>query len=264
MLLKYIFSLLLAFTLSAYDDFDFDGVEDSYDKCPNSSFSDLVDAQGCAISTLESAHKFDLISGISFSQNNQKTLTDTPTTYVTLQLEYFYKDISASITIGGYSDENTTATNDTILELYKHFYLTQEWSFSLGGAIILPTYDTGLANEATDYSTSAEILYSLDTFSLFLSTTYSFINDKDTPSIKYQNTTAIFSGIGYTLSTSTYLSLSYYQSQSIYKDTEDIKSTSLYMYYSINNIYFLTCNYSLGLTDSASENFLSLRFGINF
>jgi hypothetical protein len=256
--------LLLPLILSAYDDSDFDGVEDAFDKCPNSSFTDIVDKDGCSVATLTSPHSFDMIFGIAVSQNNQKTLSDTPTSYGSIQLDYFYKDFTASISFGGYSDENTTALNDTVLGAYNRFYLDKSWSLSLGGSIILPTYDTGLKNEAVDYAISAEVLYTKELFSAFISTTYSFINDKDTTDIRYQNTTALFLGSGYTFSDSFYASLSYYYSQSIYSDVVGIENISIYMYYAIDTTYFLTCNYALGLSDSTSANYLSLRFGINF
>lgn len=39
-------------TLLAYSDYDMDGVEDNIDKCPNTSFNELVDIEGCTIKVL--------------------------------------------------------------------------------------------------------------------------------------------------------------------------------------------------------------------
>ena len=52
---KTIFSfLLIPFVLQAnFLDDDMDGVENSFDKCPNTLFSDIVDKYGCAKKSLE-------------------------------------------------------------------------------------------------------------------------------------------------------------------------------------------------------------------
>ena len=256
--------ILLSLALFGYNDSDLDGVEDAFDSCLNTPFSDLVDAEGCSVASLSSSHRFDLVLGVAVSQKNKKTLADTTTVYGSLQFDYFYKDFTAVVTLGTYSDDNGSGLNDTTVGGYYRFYIDSDWSVSLGAGIILPTYDTALNNEAIDYSVSAELLYGHEAFSLFVSATYTFVNDSDVGTIRYQNTEAFLAGFGYAPTSLLYGSLSYYHSRSIYRDVEAVQNASLYIYYAFADPYFLTCSYAAGLSDSASDHSFSLRFGVAF
>ena len=61
--------LLLSGCLFAIDS-DMDGVDDAQDQCMNTPFSDLVNAKGCTIYSLQSDVNYDIIVGSGYSQIN--------------------------------------------------------------------------------------------------------------------------------------------------------------------------------------------------
>lgn len=53
-------ALLFAYTRN---DYDCDGVDDIYDKCPNSLLSDIVDNDGCRIASTKDKYNLNIILG---------------------------------------------------------------------------------------------------------------------------------------------------------------------------------------------------------
>lgn len=253
--------LLLPLLLFAYSDSDMDGVEDSYDNCPGTLFSELVDAQGCTIRSLESPHHFNLIGGLSYGQRDQYTLQESDSLSSSLQLDYYYKRFSVQLVLSTYSFEEESGLNDTTLGLFYGFSLLNNLNLRLGAAVILPTYETGLNNEATDYTGSAELIYSFDDNTLFTGISHTLVKDKDVETIAYKDSNAFSFGYGHYFSSKFYASGAYYYSDGIYVDVESIQNTSAYMYYAIDNNLFTTFTYSYGLTDTANEHFVELRLG---
>jgi len=255
------FFLILHVSLFAYSDMDLDGVEDTYDSCPDTLFSDLVDERGCPIHSLVSPHHFDIITGLSYGQHDEYTLQESDALSLSLQADYYYKDFSAQLSVSTYSFEDESALNDTTLSIFYKFSLLQTLSLRLGSTIILPTYETGLNNEATDYAGSAELIYTFEDNTLFSGFSHTFVNDTDVETIIYQDTNAFSFGYGHYFSSKFYASVAYYYADSIYRDIESIQSTSAYMYYAIDDNIFTTFTYSYGLSDSANDHYAGLRIG---
>ena len=253
--------LLLYGSLAAYSDMDLDGAEDAYDSCQDTPFSDLVDEHGCSMRSLVSAHHFDIIAGLSYGQHDEYTLQESDALSLSLQADYYYKNFTAQISLSTYSLDEQSGLNDTTLSLSYMLSLLDTLSLRLGSTIILPTYETGLNNEATDYAGSAELIYTFEESTLFCGLSHTFVNDADVDDILYQDTNAFSVGYGHYFSSKFYMSGAYYYTDSIYRDVVSIQSSSLYIYYAFTESIFSTFSYSVGLSDSANENFASVRMG---
>ncbi len=277
--------LCLPIALLAYSDLDLDGVDDAIDRCPNTSMTELVDIHGCTIKNLESADRFDIIVGASYSQiNPAQEKTDTVSTSV--QADYYYKNFSLQASTGYFNSDSTVTTTsgqtDSFLGAYYQLNPLQLLTFRLGGGIILPTYDSGLNNNNMDYSVSADVSYLFKNMNLFGSIAYTLINDDDTSyldtngstvTLEYQNTFAFNAGIGFYPTDRLYMSLAYNRSDSIYNtiidsdgvdSVEALETVSAYLFYTIDKNWFTTLSYAYGLSDTASDHFGSLRVGYYF
>jgi len=266
--------LLLAIPiyLLAYNDFDMDGVDDKIDKCPNTPFSDLVDMDGCTIKSLESPHHFDVVFGVNFSQTSYETMEDTDTISESLQLDYYYKNFSIQANSSYYNSQsvtyNNSGTNDSFLGAYYKLRPITNLNIRLGAGLIIPTYEADLNNNNTDYTSSLSLSYMFRGMNLFGGYNYTIINDDDinteTTIVLYQNTNSYNAGIGFYPTTKLYLSGSFNSSDSIYKDIDTITTASFYAFYNIDSNWFASLSYAYGLSDTASDNYASIRLGYYF
>ena len=256
--------------LIAYIDSDMDGVVDNTDQCPNTPISELVDIKGCSIQTLKSEHRYDVVIGRSYSEIDYNTNEKTDTHATTLQLDYFYKNFSVQALTAYYKSESATFSSegltDSTLAAYYLVPISNDFSVRVGAGIILPTYDSTLNNNNTDYLASVSATYSNNRLNLFAGYSFTKINDDDIPDwgVNYQNTNAFNAGLGYYVTRKWYSNISYYQAEGIYTTMEDLKSVSLYNFYSLNKNWFTSLSYARGLSDSASDHSASLRLGYNF
>lgn len=279
--------ILFSLTLFAYSDADFDGVEDSVDQCPGTSFTELVDISGCTIKNLESPHHFDVIMGASYSQISPiQERTDTFT--ASLQADYYYKNFSLQASTAFYDSESsaisTNGMTDSFIGAYYQFRPVNAFSIRLGGGAILPTYKSDFNNNNTDYTASASLSYLFNDFNFFGSYSYTLINDEDFSYIEldgvnrtdvyYHNTNAYNIGLGYYPTNKLYTSIAYNSSDSIYSkfvststgttDQDSLDTVSAYLFYTINKNWFTTASYAYGLTDTASDHYVNIRLGYYF
>ncbi len=265
-------SILLTVNLYAYTDNDMDGVNDAVDKCPNSLLTDLVDINGCTKKSLVSPHSYDIVIGVNYSdfhylaQDLTQATTDTLAT--SLQVDYYYKQFSLQVSTSYFktngSEYDDSGLNDSFIGASYRLKKVNNLSISFGAGVILPTYDVELDNNNIDYTASVSLSYGLENINIFGGYAYTLINDDDIGDIRYQNTNAFSAGAGYYLNNQLYISASYSMSDSIYNGLEDIETATAYGYYTINNDMFTTLSYSYGLSDTASDNYLSLRLGFLF
>jgi len=274
-------TLLLTLSAHAYTDSDLDGVDDSVDKCPNTPFMDLVDINGCtkksllpSNTTTTSYGHYDIIAGLSYSGADYNLLNRNDTAATSLQADYYYKDFSLQASASYYySKESTGRTNkgfyDTFIGASYKINATDNLKLYAGAGVLLPTYKTSLNNNKTDYKASISLNYSLEKINLFGGYSYTLVGDKDvtittsggTIEYRYQSTHSYNGGIGIYATNRLYLSASYFEGDSIYKGYKKIKSASLYGYYTIDRNWFATLNYARGLSDTATDNYASLRIG---
>ncbi|MDQ7068403.1 MAG: DUF3187 domain-containing protein [Sulfurimonas sp.] len=268
---------LFASSLFAYVDSDMDGVEDAKDRCPNTSFSDLVDINGCTKKALVSPHHYDIIFGASYSSSDYLTLNATDTLSTNVQVDYYYKNFSLQASTAYFTTEGSGFSDsglyDSFIGASYQFRPTQNLVLRLGAGALLPTYSSSLDNNNMDYTGSLNLSYSLDKVNLFGGYSYTIINDDDvnvvdvdgnTTAIFYQNTQAYSFGAGVYASQKLYVSAAYNSVNSVYETVEEITTASVYGYYSIDKHWFSTLSYAYGLSTSASDHYASIRFGYFF
>ncbi len=265
----FLLSILTTINLYAYTDNDMDGVDDAIDKCPNTPLTDLADISGCSLKSLVSNHHFDLIVGVEYYDSDYRTLNTTDTLATSVQVDYYYKQFSLQASTSYFTTEGSDYSNNGLYDSFigasyrldniDNLYV----SFNVG--LILPTYDAELNNNNTDYTASVNLSYTLKKLNIFGGYAYTLINDDDISGVvTYQNTNAFSGGIGYYLSNKLYMSGSYSLSDSMYSSVEDIELASVYGNYVINEKLFTTFSYAYGLSDSASNNYVSVRLGFLF
>lgn len=261
--------ILISSIVFAYIDTDMDGVDDRVDQCPNSSIMDLVDINGCSEEAFTSDYHYDIILGGSYSQVDYITNERTETLTSSLQVDYFKENFSLQL-IGSYYKTSSfgyseSGLNDTLLAAYYLLPLSESFRVRLGAGVILPTYETSLNNNNTDYLASASATYSVDDFNIFGAYSLTVINDDDIAGVaNYQDTNSYSLGLGYHTTSRNYISASYSQSQSSIISIEDIQSVSIYDFYSINEHWFTNLSYAYGLSDSASDHYASINLGYYF
>jgi len=262
--------LLTVLSLHAYDDYDLDGVEDKSDKCPNTLLSELVNSDGCPIKNLGSYHHFDVIYGFDFYQTTYETLENSDTLSQSLQLDYYYKNFSAQLSSSYYNSTtasfNNSGINDSFAGVYYKLDSNNNLNIRLGLGAIIPTYDSELNNNNTDYMGSINLSYIYNNINIFGAYSYTLVNDDDIveSGVLYQNSNSYTLGLGFYPRDNLYISGAYSSSDSIYKGIQTIETASVYGLYNINKNWFATLNYAYGLSESASDNFASLRLGYYF
>lgn len=227
---------------------------------------ELVDSKGCTKSSLISPHNFDIIYGLSFTDDS------TDTTSQNVQFDYYYKNFSLELSTSYFNSKsssyNDNGVNDSFVGVYYQLLPTDKLKIRSGLGMIIPTYDSELNNNNTDYTATLSASYSINDMNLFIGYNYTQVNDDDYSDtlidVKYQDTNAFSAGIGFYPSEKLYLSTSYFISESIYKDFDSVETLSAYAYYSIDSKWFTTFNYAYGLSDNASDSYISFRVGYSF
>jgi predicted porin len=261
--------LLLSGCLFAIDS-DMDGVDDAQDQCRNTPFSDLVNASGCTIRSLQSSDHYDIIVGAGYSQINYASQEKADTTTQTLQADYFNGNIWVQLAGSYFQSSSPSFTQsglgDTLIALYYKSPFDNGFTVQTGVGILLPTYNSGYHNEAIDYQGSINAQYDLsDNTNLFAGYSYTLVNDTNIPNtVQYQNTQSFYAGAGYAFNDATRLSASYAQAQSMYIGTSTIKTASASLFYQLNTHWFTMLDYRYGLSDSASDHDGSVRLGYYF
>jgi len=271
---------LLSSALFAYSDADMDGVADNIDKCPNTPLTDLVDLNGCTKAKVklktsqESKGHADFIVGANYAGSNFASLNSSDTYSASIQADYYYGDFSLQAYTSYYKtaaqNYDESGMNDSFIGAAYNVHMGKSLSLRLGAGALLPTYDTTLNNNNTDYTGSATLSYNFSKLNIFGGYAYTMINDDDVidttnnTSYIYQDTNAYSAGLGYYFTNKLYMSGAYNLSNSIYEGIDDIKTASLYGYYAINKNRFLIFTYAYGLSDTASDNAVSLKVGYYF
>lgn len=270
--LKVLFFLILLLNLNLYgwNDADLDGVDDAHDKCQNTPFSDLIDASGCSVVSLDLEAYYDFIIGYNYLTSNPNTLEDTKTTATTIQANIYKNNISIHFQSSYYESQGSSYSdrgyNDTQISLFYRINTMMPLNITVGGALILPTYTTGYNNEKIDYSASLLLEYSLqDNIDFFGGYSFTIVNDEDIKEVaRYQNTNAYYLGFLYKSKKDLSLHASYSNSQSIYKKVTPIETMECGLIVQMNENWFTLIDYANGISESASEHEVSIRLGYSF
>lgn len=257
-------------TSYAYTDSDFDGVEDAHDLCPQTPLSDLVNTDGCVVKSIGNKITYDLIAGIGYSQINYASQEPSDTLSNSLQADVYAGSWWIQGIVSHYQSNNgidsQSGLEDTSINLMYRLTPTEKLTVTTGIGLVLPTYQSGYNNEATDYTASIDVHYAINkSFLLFAGTSYTWVNDRDVSQESYQNTFGVHTGVAYTSPNGkSALSAAYYQNESIYTSTQTIKYVNFGYAYTINPHWNVGGYYGYGLSDSASDQSISGYVGYVF
>lgn len=255
--------------LYAFSDGDWDGVEDTFDKCPQTPFSDLVDLNGCTTFKTQNSLHYSIISGIGYSKVNYASQEKADTTNVSLEVNAYYDNWQLQGSVSRYSSNtgniNESGMDDSSVSLSHRLALSEQLTITPGIGIILPTYKTGYNNEATDYSAmlSGEYQFSSTLYG-FGGYTYTWVNDKDTSIATYQNSASFYAGFGYVFTSGQEWNIHYNSNDTIYDGNGVAHAVGIGFFHQLTPHWFVDGNYDYGLSDTAGDHNWQLRLGYYF
>lgn len=262
-------AVLIYSQLCGYSDSDWDGVEDMFDQCPQTPLSDLVDLNGCTTLKTEKAFHYSIIGGIGYSKVNYASLEKADTTNLSLEANLYVDRWQLQGSFSGYNSSTGTSDDsgmdDTVLNLFYRWPLSEWLSVTTGAGMIFPTYKTGYGNESTDFSAmiSAEYQFSPTLYG-FGGYTYTWVNDTDTVIATYHNSISWIAGLSYAMKSGQQWNIYYNANDTIYRDSEVAQTIGIGFFSPLLSHWFLDGNYDYGLSDSASEHSWNLRVGYYF
>ncbi|MEA1892215.1 MAG: hypothetical protein U9N33_05820, partial [Campylobacterota bacterium] len=260
--------LLYSSKLTAYQDYDIDGVEDAIDRCPNTPFDKLVDKWGCPKNdTYYGSITFKIGSDINIDQDNEQLNN------LNFYLNYRYYKWDFSISNANYTVLDTPSN---IFKETGDIYMTAGYSInsdSLSSKIYVGAKvstsrideenDTYMGTGEDDYFAALNLNYFLNTKqNIFLY--YGYTISGDSSYVDYKNTNTYSFGSGYALNERWYSALSYEYSSSAYEDTDAYKAVSWFNSYSFSKNYFATINYAYALNDMSYDHAISIKLGVYF
>ncbi len=280
--------LLLFFTtIQAYQDYDIDGVDDTIDRCPNTSFDVIVDEFGCDLNKKEQYYgNFSLQIGTQLLQDESYENNNA----LNLFANYRYKnwDISLSnlrtTTVGSFTEDNFNSSNDVYLSTGYFFKLLEgDIKLSVGTRFLSDiSYEKKSTNRPkkrrrknktnpsnhtisldNDYFASIHYSYKINQKqNLFLFTGYTITADSDMQT--YEDYAAFSLGTGYSIHRAWYSAIAYNYVGSIYKEIDAEESLSWFNSYTFTDNLFATATYRYALDDLSYDHTLLLTVGVMF
>jgi len=244
-------------------DQDMDGVPDSIDQCQDTPFLSEVDSSGCPTKALifpQERHNgsLDIVLGYGYS-HDEENIEREEQHVSRLQINYIYNDWIYSANTAYYSASGKRGMLDTIIKVKKRFKPTENFKFSVGAGLKLPTYDFN--GNRTDYAlyTSA-IYYPVSSLSFFGGVNYTFIEDKEVNE-PLQNVTAFYLGSGYFFDRDLYMNLSYSYNDTKFSDYHIVHTLSSTLFYQLNEKWYSSLTFSREIDDDEVHNTINLRVG---
>jgi len=251
--------LVVALQLNAFEDSDIDGVADADDLCPNSSFEDIVDEDGC----VEGEYYWgEVLLSVGVDYN----IDDTTTNDYNFLIDYNYDQWGLSLYTSSQSGDINNSTSKSAGDLYLaiEYTLNQEaFSTKLGIGAKIATGDEAVSTGENDYFGTLKLSYLLNEKIALLSQ-FDYTLTGDSSDIDYKNSFGYGLGLGYLPIEAWYISLLYQNSTSIYRDTDDYRSISITNSYSFGDKISATLGYTRGLDALSYDHIVSLKLGVNF
>lgn len=260
---------LILSQLYGYSDADWDGVEDAFDRCPQTPLSDLVDMDGCTILKTEKTLHYSIIGGVGYSKINYASQEKADTTTVSFEANVYMDrwQLQGSMSRYSSSTENSkeSGMDDSALNLFYRWPLSEQLSITPGIGVVFPTYKTGYGNEATDYSAMVSVEYQFSpTLYGFSGYGYTWVNDEDTPIATYQNNATFYTGLAYDFKTGQEWNIHYNANDTIYQGSENARTIGIGFFSQLTPHWFADATYDYGLSDSAGEHSWNFRLGYYF
>ncbi len=252
--------LLLALQLYAFEDDDIDGVENSKDLCPDTSFEETVDETGCP----ENHAYWGLIT---LSLGSDTNIDESSTTDYSFFSNYRYDRWEFSLSSSQQStlDSNNNPSQDTgdlyLSSSYNIYADSFHSRITLGSKIAIGGEDVSTGEN--DYFLILTLTYPLhEALSLLAQINYTKTGDNNIT--EYHNPFGYNLGIGYLIGDNFYTEISYQYTQSIYPQEEAYQSLSLFNSYNFSHYFFGTLGYTRGLDVLSYDHSISLRLGVTY
>ena len=246
----------------AYQDGDIDGVEDSVDKCPNSSFDEIVDENGCSPNQ-HYLGVLTLLIGSDFSVDKHSQTT----TNFNFFANYRYNNWD--MTLSNANNAASTSSNSLSSD-YGDLYLSTGYYIENTSVTAKLDLGTKLATAEENTGTGENDLFT----SLYLNRSitqrqnlylyYRYTISGDNHNVDYKDFSTYSIGSGYAFSPEWYSALSYDYSGSPYAHTQPYKSISWFNSYTFSKHLFATINYTHGLNEFSPAHTVSLKLGVRF
>ncbi|KIM09205.1 MAG: hypothetical protein KU28_00755 [Sulfurovum sp. PC08-66] len=259
--------LLVAGALFAYDDSDWDGVEDSMDNCPYTPMEAFVDAQGCDNQLHSSASL-----GYTYSSGDFGTtttyLTHAMLLGATLQFHTTTLTLNTSYLYSGALIPQTADLNDTqagLGDLYvtvgENFFLNSDTTLTLQLNGKLPTANATLGSGIADIGGTLLLAVAHDAFSGYVLGSYTHVGDSS--SVNYNDIFASGIGVGYNYG-AWYVGANYYLATPYFDTEPSIQRATFGLYYYASQGTNVALSYAMGLTDATAKESYTLSIGHAF
>ena len=260
---RLIFSLfILHSSLLGYDDSDIDGVDDSIDLCPNTSFDKLVDENGCPEDERYlGSITLQLGSDIAIDEDNKQI--NNYNFFGSYSYKKWYISLSNTQQTT-YDSNNNRSTNSGDIYISSGYQFNhKDFQSNLNFGVKIATANETIGTGERDYFGLVDINYFISNKqTLFAQLGYTLTGDS--PTTTYENSIAYALGTGYMVNAQWYSSFSYDNSTSIYSDAQNYKSISWFNSYSFLDDYFVSLNYTYGIDNISYPHTLSLKLGVTF
>lgn len=249
-------------------DKDFDGVDDSVDLCPNSSFETIVDSSGC-----KAKNGLNITLGGSFALGDFGT-TETYTTK-TMDLFIGYKmsqtwllSVGTSFVQSGTLNTQTVDLNetspglsDTYIYLGHVTPLSNTQSVLLQGVVKAPTGNSDLSTGEADYGVNLNYTFVKNKMSMYVQGGYMVITDSATQA--YENIVSFSTGVG-TYKKAWFHMLAFSYATPYIKGDESSMTVGYSTTYTLSRVTELNMGYSYGLTNVVSDHAFSASYSYAF
>jgi hypothetical protein len=215
-------------------------VENSVDRCPNSSIVDIVDQNGCPIErvSLKDISTYDISIGI-FKSKSDNGYTKS------LSIGYIKGDFSVYLYTSKYEEDYSLKSN-SISFTYK--FLPKQW---IGVGI----YNSDDTDDKDDYYLSYKRRFYFDGIEVDITAKHIFIMDKAEDDIN-----SLSLALGYEFNDKFYANVSYKKTDYTYNKN----TLTLYTnYYITDRVYILT-DYTFAFGTSSLEDSFGLNIGYTF
>ena len=247
--------------LFAYVDNDLDGVEDSIDYCPNTSFDELVNEKGCPLNDkIPGKLILQIGSDISFNQ------IDDTVSNLNLYVNYMLKNWNISLANTSYYITNlsndTTENNLYLTAGYSYIRGKTRTRFSVGSKFDLTNNDAANRRD-NDFYASINFEYFINNQqNIFFY--YSYTLSGDSTTVDYENFNSLSLGYGYSISDNCYTAFSYNYANSYYPDFDDYRALSWFTSYSFNKSFYGTFNYAHTFDNTSYAHIVTFNLGVYF
>ncbi len=246
--------------LYAFEDDDIDGVENSKDRCPDTSFEDTVDEDGCPENQA-------YWGAITLTIGSDTNIDESSSTDYSFFSNYRYQSWEFSLSS---SQQSTLDSNNNPSQATGDLYLSSSYNIYTERLHSKLTLGSKIATGGEDISTGENdcfLIVSLshpinDTLTLLAQINYTQTGDNN--ETKYRDPFGYNVGIGYMINGNWYSEFNYQYSNSIYQDEKAYQSLSFFNSYGFSEHFFGSLSYTRGLDDLSYDHTISLRLGVTF